>query len=100
MAFYSGTALRIFYGLDRFSEDLDFSLISEDDKFRLDKYFTYVENELKSLGLCVVITKVDKTKQSSVKSTFLKANTKEVMIAVYDEGIKNINHNDLIKIKF
>lgn len=27
-AFYGGTALRIFYGLDRFSEDLDFSLIS------------------------------------------------------------------------
>ena len=100
VAFYGGTALRIFYGLDRFSEDLDFSLISEDDKFRLDKYFTYVENELKSLGLCVVITEVDKTKQSSVKSAFLKANTKEVMIAVYDEDIKNINHNDLIKIKF
>ena len=26
-AFYGGTALRIFYGLDRFSEDLDFSLM-------------------------------------------------------------------------
>ena len=26
-AFYGGTALRIFYGLDRFSEDLDFSLL-------------------------------------------------------------------------
>ena len=25
-AFYGGTALRIFYGLNRFSEDLDFSL--------------------------------------------------------------------------
>ena len=28
-AFYGGTALRIFYGLDRFSEDLDFSLEAE-----------------------------------------------------------------------
>ena len=28
-AFYGGTALRIFYGLDRFSEDLDFSLEQE-----------------------------------------------------------------------
>lgn len=27
-AFYGGTALRIFYGLDRFSEDLDFSLVN------------------------------------------------------------------------
>ncbi|MCJ7622975.1 MAG: nucleotidyl transferase AbiEii/AbiGii toxin family protein, partial [Anaerolineaceae bacterium] len=29
-AFYGGTALRIFYGLDRFSEDLDFSLDTAD----------------------------------------------------------------------
>lgn len=28
-AFYGGSALRIFYGLDRFSEDLDFSLLAE-----------------------------------------------------------------------
>ena len=27
-AFYGGTALRIFYNLDRFSEDLDFALIN------------------------------------------------------------------------
>ena len=26
-AFYGGTALRILYGMDRFSEDLDFSLL-------------------------------------------------------------------------
>lgn len=30
-AFYGGTALRIFYGLDRFSEDLDFSLLKTDN---------------------------------------------------------------------
>lgn len=32
-AFYGGTALRMFYGLDRFSEDLDFSLLSPDANF-------------------------------------------------------------------
>jgi predicted nucleotidyltransferase component of viral defense system len=37
-AFYGGTALRIFYGLDRFSEDLDFSLLNQDHDFSLDKY--------------------------------------------------------------
>ena len=31
-AFYGGTALRIFYGLDRFSEDLDFSLLSPETR--------------------------------------------------------------------
>ncbi len=28
-AFYGGTALRILYGLDRFSEDLDFTLLEK-----------------------------------------------------------------------
>ena len=37
-AFYGGTALRIFYGLDRFSEDLDFSLIDSNKDFDLTKY--------------------------------------------------------------
>src|SRR5690625_2312496 len=32
-AFYGGTCLRIFYGLTRFSEDLDFSLLKENDNF-------------------------------------------------------------------
>ena len=38
-AFYGGTALRIFYGLDRFSEDLDFSLMEPDADFDLSRYF-------------------------------------------------------------
>ena len=48
-AFYGGTALRIFYGLDRFSEDLDFSLISKNEEFDLNSYLPTVEKELKSL---------------------------------------------------
>jgi hypothetical protein len=39
-AFYGGTALRIFYGLDRFSEDLDFSLVSPNPDFELRPYFS------------------------------------------------------------
>ena len=38
-AFYGGTALRIFYGLDRFSEDLDFSLETKNPAFDLSEYF-------------------------------------------------------------
>lgn len=34
-AFYGGTALRIFYKLDRYSEDLDFSLLESDENFSL-----------------------------------------------------------------
>ena len=50
-AFYGGTPLRIFYGLDRFSEDLDFSLVTPNNDFDLSQYFSYIENEANSLGL-------------------------------------------------
>lgn len=32
-AFYGGTALRVIYGLDRFSEDMDFSLLEPSNRF-------------------------------------------------------------------
>jgi predicted nucleotidyltransferase component of viral defense system len=44
-AFYGGTALRIFHGLDRFSEDLDFSLLQSDPDFSLDKYLDAIQTE-------------------------------------------------------
>lgn len=34
-AFYGGTALRVLHGLDRYSEDLDFSLLEPDESFSL-----------------------------------------------------------------
>ena len=49
-AFYGGTALRMFYNLDRFSDDLDFSLLNPDRKFSLDPYISFVQNELDSYG--------------------------------------------------
>ena len=36
-AFYGGTALRILYGLDRFSEDLDFSLLKATAEFDISR---------------------------------------------------------------
>ena len=50
-AFYGGTALRIFYGLNRFSEDLDFALIEPNKKFDLSKYFSFIEREVMAYGL-------------------------------------------------
>lgn len=52
-AFYGGTALRIFYGLDRFSEDLDFSLLQPNPNFSIEPYFKAIVDEFKSLGLNV-----------------------------------------------
>ena len=57
-AFYGGTALRILYGLDRFSEDLDFSLLKIDDSFDLGKYTTALEKELHGFGFEVSVPSI------------------------------------------
>lgn len=102
VAFYGGTALRIFYGLDRFSEDLDFSLITKNFDFDLTKYFSYIENETKSLGLNFIVTEKEKTFDSDIKSAFLKGNTKEHILTFYEmtNDVNSINKDEIIKIKF
>lgn len=101
-AFYGGTALRIFYGLDRFSEDLDFSLITQNPDFDLTKYFPYIENETKSLGLNFNVTEKIKSVDFNIKSAFLKGNTKEHILSFYEdsEDSKFINKEEAIRIKF
>lgn len=59
-AFYGGTCLRIFHNLDRFSEDLDFQVISEDFKLDFEQYMSKCINVLESYGLkSTVYTKPD-----------------------------------------
>jgi len=101
-AFYGGTALRIFYGLDRFSEDLDFSLITQNQNFDLTKYFPYIENETKSLGLDFSVKEKVKSFDSNVKSAFLKGNTKEHILTFYEnsDDTKFIYKDEVIRIKF
>ncbi|MEO6815001.1 MAG: nucleotidyl transferase AbiEii/AbiGii toxin family protein, partial [Ginsengibacter sp.] len=52
-AFYGGTALRIFHGLQRFSEDLDFSLLELMPRFSLKPYLQGIEIEFSALGIAV-----------------------------------------------
>ena len=93
-AFYGGTALRIFYGLDRFSEDL------EDENFNLESYFPLLEREIRSFGLNVSIIKKEKTSKSQIKSAFFKANTKEHLLLFFDNNsASHIASNENIKIK-
>ena len=99
VAFYGGTALRIFYGLDRFSEDLDFSLIEPNENFELQRYFSALEKELSSLGLQFFVEEKQKSQDTAIKSAFLKGNTKEHILNVYGSDL-NINSNEVIKIKF
>lgn len=99
-AFYGGTALRIFYGLDRFSEDLDFSLVAPNADFQLNRYFSGLESEMASLGLRFSIEEKQKTADTAIKSAFLKGNTKEHILSIYDVNNIGINPDEVIKIKF
>ena len=74
-AFYGGTCLRIFQGLQRFSEDMDFSLLVSDDKFDFTKYFQPIIDEFAIVGREVEIKKKDKKGFGKVESAFLKDNT-------------------------
>ena len=101
-AFYGGSALRIFYGLDRFSEDLDFSLKAPDANFDLAAYLPTLEKEVRSYGLNFKIETKEKSVDSAVKSAFLKGNTKEHILMFYaDERLApSIAASKLIKVKF
>ena len=101
-AFYGGTALRIFYGLDRFSEDLDFSLEQINLDFDLCSYFPVLEKEVKTFGLNVEIQEKEKTKDSNIRSAFLKGNTKEHLLLFYadERDVGSVAKNEVVKIKF
>lgn len=49
-AFYGGTCLRIFHGLPRFSEDMDFSLLQTGRFFLLGKLFPLYRAGISGLG--------------------------------------------------
>lgn len=99
-AFYGGTALRIFYGLDRYSEDLDFSLLKADSDFSIEPYFKALLDEFNSLGLTVSIKEKKMTKQTAIDSAFLKAETigQEIVLEdiIKETGVRS---NKTLKIK-
>ena len=74
-AFYGETCLRIFHQLDRFSEDMDFSLIEPDETFHLETYFPAIIEEFHTLGREVILTKKEKRNFGNVESAFLKDST-------------------------
>ena len=101
-AFYGGTALRIFYGLDRFSEDLDFSLKEKDVDFDLTSYFPVLEKEVRAFGLNLKVEEKYKNTDSDIKSAFLKGNTKGHLLLFYanDDFSSGVNRDEILRIKF
>ena len=100
VAFYGGTCLRIFYGLNRFSEDLDFALVKKNPDFELKKYFPALEKTFNSFGLDIRVE--SKEKETEIKSAFLKGNTLFLMFSFFPntDDASGFISNQKIKIKF
>lgn len=100
-AFYGGTALRILYGLDRFSEDLDFSLLAPAAEFDLTRFTAALEEELSAFGFNVRVEMIDKAVESAVQSAFLKANTRNELLVIEagEEIAGQVSAGQVLKVK-
>jgi len=100
-AFYGGTSLRILYGMERFSEDLDFSLLKPTPDFAISRYMDALEREIASFGFDVAIEARQKVLESPVQSAFLKANTLKQLLAIEtgEDVMSRIPRGQVIKIK-
>ena len=101
-AFYGGTALRIFYGLDRFSEDMNFSLCAPDPDFALSAYFPFLQEELAAAGFTLTVEQKIKSKESDVQSAFSKGETviQLLNIAPIEPPVAGVASGEQVKIKF
>lgn len=100
-AFYGGTALRILYQLDRFSEDLDFALLKPNPDFSLAPYNEAICSELRSYGFIVTVDTKDKQWATPIRSAFIKTGTLGEMlkIGVPKDLLKELHPEARLKIK-
>jgi predicted nucleotidyltransferase component of viral defense system len=100
-AFYGGTALRILYGLDRFSEDLDFSLLTPDPKFDLSRFTAALGAELAGFGFDVRVEQVQKSDRTAIQSAFLKGESVQQLLVIEatEEVTRELPRGQLLKIK-
>ena len=100
-AFYGGTALRVLYGLDRYSEDLDFSLLEPNPEFSFAKYGSSLERELAGFGFDVSFVPVVKRKESDIESAFIKTSTLKQLLLIEAEPslLAGLQHEQRLKIR-
>lgn len=98
--FYGGTALRILYGLDRYSEDLDFSLIKPDPEFNFTPFLEGMHRELEAMGFELDVAVRKKNSDTGILSAFLKANTFSLLLSIHEKKkVKGIHPEQKIQIK-
>lgn len=100
-AFYGGTALRMLHGLDRWSENLDFSLLRANPAFSLATYLKHVSQELEAWGIAARVDVSDK-KDSQIESAFIKAKTLKSLInlEIPPSELRNLHRDEISSVKF
>ncbi len=100
-AFYGGTALRVLYGLDRYSEDLDFSLLNPNPSFTLGAYGDALRREINSFGFGVEFESRSKSQANVIESAFLKANTYRQLMVIEapEELLRDLHPAKYLKVK-
>lgn len=100
-AFYGGTALRVLHGLDRYSEDLDFSLLRPTQGFSLEGYGAALRKEVASFGFEVAFERRTKSQSTAIESAFLKTNTLQELIRIEasDSLLRGLHPGAQLKIK-
>ena len=81
-SFYGGTALRIFHRLPRFSEDMDFSLLSPDTDFDLVPHLAAIQTELAAFGFEFEVERKMKAKPTAIESDFIKGETQVNLLTI------------------
>ncbi len=74
-SFYGGTALRMLFGLDRYSENMDFCLTQPDPGFTFAPFFSAIEEELARYGFDAKIEPRRTGPDVAIESAFVKQDT-------------------------
>jgi len=100
-AFYGGTALKMLYGLDRWSEDLDFSLLEEKPDFKLEAYLRYARQELEAWGITAQV-EYNRKRDSKIESAFIKTNTLQTLISfdILPSALGRLHRDEVSSVKF
>ena len=101
-SFYGGTALRIFYNLNRYSEDLYFTLNNAEPDFSIELYTSKIKEVALSYGLELEIMIKNKKTKSPIESAFAKLNTYQTFISLKLDNkiISTLHKDELLKVKF
>ncbi|KZD16155.1 MAG: hypothetical protein AO396_04900 [Candidatus Fermentibacter daniensis] len=79
-SFYGGTALRLVHGMDRFSEDLDFSLLEPDHSFDMASWEMPVIRELGAFGIDAAVSPAKGKPPSPIRRIIVTMNERSAFI--------------------